>query len=68
MKSNFAKLLKLEKMIDEILNPSEEISVIVNISAGETKEAKIAEYEKESGKEVNKEKSIFLIVSGLSRI
>jgi hypothetical protein len=55
-------------MIDEILNPSEEISFIVNNSAGETIEAKIAEYEKESGKKVNKEKSLFLIVSGLSRI
>jgi len=68
MKSNFAKLLKLEKMIDKILNPSEEISFIVNISAGETKESKIAEYEKESGKKVNKEKSFIIVVSGCSRI
>ncbi|MGD1008269.1 MAG: hypothetical protein ABR980_13685 [Ignavibacteriaceae bacterium] len=63
MKSHDARIMKLEKMIDEILNPKENIPIIVNKSAGETKEAKTAEVETQ-GKKVK----FIITVSGLGKI
>ncbi|MGA7721856.1 MAG: hypothetical protein WCA84_11855 [Ignavibacteriaceae bacterium] len=71
MKSNFDnRLTRIEKTIDEILNPYayEERIILVNVSAGETKEGKIAELEKELGREISKGKIIFLIISGITKI
>ena len=50
-------------MIDEILNPKENIPIIVNKSAGETKEAKTAEVETQ-GKKVK----FIITVSGVEKI
>jgi hypothetical protein len=63
MKSHDTRIMKLEKMIDEILNPKENISIIVNKSASETKEAKTAEAETQ-GKKVK----LIVTVSGLKKI
>jgi hypothetical protein len=63
MKNHDARIMKLEKMIDEILNPKENIPIIVNKFTGETKEAKTAEAETQ-GKKVK----IIITVSGLEKI
>lgn len=68
MKNYDNRLTKIEKAIDEILNPSEDRIILVNKSAGETKEGKIAEIERELGREISKGKIIFLTISGLTRI
>ena len=53
-------------MIDEILNPCEEITVIINKSAGETLGQKISDSEKELGKKVKVR--MVIKVYGLSRV
>jgi hypothetical protein len=69
MKSNFDnRLTRIEKAIDEILNPCEEMIILVNKNLGETKEGKIVEMEKELGRKINRNKLIFFIVSGLTKI
>jgi hypothetical protein len=68
MKNYDSRLKKIEKEFEEILNPYEDRIILVNKSAGETKEGKIAEIEKELGRKISNGKIIFLIISGLTRI
>jgi hypothetical protein len=68
MKNFDSRLTKIEKIIDEILNPSEDRIILINKSAGETKEGKIAEIERKLGRKISKGKIIFLIISGITKI
>ena len=47
-----SRIKKIEKIIDEIVNPYEEVAIIINETTGETLEQKISEKEKELGKKV----------------
>jgi hypothetical protein len=68
MKNYDSRLKKIEKEFEEIFNPYEERIILVNKSAGETKEGKIEEIERELGRKISNGKIIFLIISGLTRI
>jgi len=68
MKNFYSRLANIEKIIEKLLHPYEERIILVNKSAGETKEVKIAEIERELGRKICKGKLIFFIVSGLTRI
>jgi hypothetical protein len=68
MKNFDSRLTKIERANEEILNPYEDRIILVNKSAGETKEGKIAEIEKELGRKISKGKIIFLIISGITKI
>lgn len=60
--------MKLEKKIDEIINPLAKTAIFVFTAAGETIESKILKMENETGKKLDRNNSIIFTFTGLNRI
>ena len=64
MKSYESRISKLERAVQEILNPDDNRSftIIVDERVGETEEGKILEMEKELGKKINRRNLSLLFI------
>lgn len=68
MKNYTGRLTKLEKKIDEIINPLAKIAIFVFKSAGETLESNIIKMENETEEKIDRNNSIIFTFTGVDRI